>query len=161
MTGEKWDRQDLYEKVWQFLLRKLAVEYSISDVALAKVCRKLEIPLPGLGHWTKIACGHSIPRPRLPEVENLPELIRQIRETETPLLPEDAPELTRIERVATSATPSVTKAMLAHPLIEKTRAALTGVRATYGKLWASQELECLDPADHEELFSAGTAHWRL
>jgi len=33
---------ELYEKVWQFTLRKLAVEYGISDVGLAKVCRKLE-----------------------------------------------------------------------------------------------------------------------
>ena len=53
-----WNRQELYEKVWQFPLRTLAAEYGISDVGLAKVCRKLEIPLPGLGHWTKIACGH-------------------------------------------------------------------------------------------------------
>ena len=65
MIREKWDRQDLYEKVWQFPLRKLGAEYKISDVALAKICRKLEIPLPGLGHWTKIACGHTIPRPPL------------------------------------------------------------------------------------------------
>jgi hypothetical protein len=49
---ETWNRQELYEKVWQFPLRKLATEYGISDVGLAKVCRKLDIPLPGLGHWT-------------------------------------------------------------------------------------------------------------
>src|SRR5882762_3082831 len=116
MIREKWDRQDLYEKVWQFPLRKLGAEYKISDVALAKICRKLEIPLPGLGHWTKIACGHTIPRPPLAEVGNLPVLIRQVREPETPILPEDAPELERIERLASTATPAVTKAMLAHPL---------------------------------------------
>jgi hypothetical protein len=33
-----------------------------SDVALAKVCRKLEIPLLGLGHWTKAGdSGHNFP----------------------------------------------------------------------------------------------------
>ncbi len=101
--------------------------------------------IPGLGHWTKIACGHTIPRSPLPQVENPPLLIRQIREPETPVLPEDAPELERIERLATTATPSVTKAMLVHPLVEKTRAALTGARTNnQGKLWASQELEWLD-----------------
>ncbi len=141
----KWDRQELYEKVWQFPLRKLAGEYKVSDVALAKVCRKLQIPLPGLGHWTKIACGHTIPRPPLPEVQNLPVLIRQVREPETPVLREDASELETIERVATSATPSVTKAMLAHPLIEKTRSALSGAHTSNQvKLWASQEVEWLD-----------------
>ncbi|SRR6266404_270169 len=143
--NSKWDRQELYENVWQFPLRKLAIEYKISDVGLAKICRRLEIPLPGLGHWTKIACGHSIPRPPLPEVENLAVLIRQVREPETPVLPEDAPELERIERLATTVTPSVTKAMLAHQLIEKTRSVLSQGRTTiHGKLWASQELEWLD-----------------
>jgi hypothetical protein len=117
--------QVLYDKVWQFPLRKLAGEYNVSDVALAKVCRKLEIPLPGLGHWTKIACGHAIPRPPLPEVANLPALIRQVREPETPILLEDEPELEVIERIAAGATPPVTKAMLAHSLIEKTKSALS------------------------------------
>ncbi len=147
MIREKWDRLALYERVWQLPLRKLAADYNISDVGLAKVCRKLQIPLPGLGHWTKIACGHTIPRPPLPQVENLPVLIRQIRERELeiPVLPEDAPELERIERIEASTTPPVTKAMLAHPLVERTRAALTGAPTnTHGKLWASQELEWLD-----------------
>lgn len=133
--------------MWQFPLRKLAAEYKISDVALAKVCRKLKIPLPGLGHWTKIACGHTIPRPPLPQVENLPLLIRQIREREPeiPVLPEDAPELERIERLATTATPPMTRAMLTHPLIEKTRSALREGRTTIqGKLGASRDAEWLD-----------------
>jgi hypothetical protein len=97
---------ELHEKVWQFPLSKLAAEYGISDVGLAKVCRKLEIPLPGLGHWTGIAGGHTIARPPLPAMENAPVLIRQTREPETPILPEDIPELERIERVA-EATDSI------------------------------------------------------
>jgi hypothetical protein len=79
-SNSTWNRQELYEKVWQFPLRKLAVEYGISDVGLAKVCRKLKIPLPGLGQWTRIACGDTIARPPLPVMENIPVLIRQIRE---------------------------------------------------------------------------------
>jgi len=64
MHSSKWDRQELYEKVWQLPLRKLAAEYGVSDVALGKVCRKLQIPLPGHGHWTKIECGHTISHKR-------------------------------------------------------------------------------------------------
>ena len=143
--NSKWDRQELYEKVWQFPLRKLAAEYNISDVGLAKICHKLRIPLPGLGHWTKIACGHTIPRPPLPEVENLPVLIRQIREPKTPILPEDVPKLEVIARVEARTTPTVTKAMLAHSLIEKTKSALSGARTTdRGVLWAGREVDWLD-----------------
>ena len=144
-TNCEWNRQELYEKVWQFPLRKLATEYGISDVGLAKVCRKLDIPLPGLGHWTKIACGHSISRPPLPAMENVPVLTRQVRKGETPVFAEDTPELGRIERVATGAPPSLTRAMLAHPLIERTRVALSQSRSSSGeKLWASREAEWLD-----------------
>jgi hypothetical protein len=50
-------------------------------------------------------------------MENVPALIRQIRESETPRLSEDAPKLERIELVAAATAPPVTKAMLAHPLI--------------------------------------------
>ncbi len=143
--NSKWDRQELYQKVWQFPLRKLAAEYNTSDVGLAKICQKLKIPLPRLGHWTKIACGHTIPRPPLPAVENLPTLYRQVREDKTPILSEDAPKLETIERVEAIATPTVTRAMLAHPLIEKTRQALKEGRTTdHGKLWASREAEWLD-----------------
>jgi len=143
--NSQWDRHELYERVWQFPLRKLAAEYSISDVGLAKICHKLKIPLPGLGHWTKIACGHTIPRPPLPEVENLPVLIRQVREPKTPILAEDAPELERIERIEAGTTPAVTKAMLAHPLVEKTKSALTGARANdRGVLWLGRDVESLD-----------------
>lgn len=81
---ETWNRQELYEKVSRFPLRKLAAEYRISDVGLAKVCRKLDIPLPGLGHWTKIAYGHAILRPPLPAMETVPALMRQVREPQAP-----------------------------------------------------------------------------
>jgi hypothetical protein len=143
--NSKWNRQELYEMVWQSPLRKLAADYKMSDVGLAKICRKLKIPLPGLGHWTKIACGHTIPRPPLPAMDNVPVVIRKIREPETPVLPEDAPELERIERVAAATTPPVTKAMLAHPLIEKTRVVLSESRSREGeKLWGGRETEWLD-----------------
>src|ERR1700691_2333016 len=143
--NSKWDRDELYGKVWQSPLQKLATEYGISDVGLAKVCRKLEIPLPGLGHWTKIAFGHSIPRPPLPALENVPVLLRQIRSPEIAVLPEDTPELERIKRIALSSTPIVTKAMLAHPFIEKTRQVLNNSPCkNRKKIQVSRDLERLD-----------------
>ena len=141
----EWGRQELYEKVWQVPLRKLAAEYNMSDVGLAKVCRKLGIPLPGLGHWAKIACGHAIARPPLPAMENVPVLIREIREPKTPVLPEDEVKLEVIERVAAATTPPVTKAMLAHPLVEQTRSLLSESRSKDGeKLWGGRETEWFD-----------------
>jgi hypothetical protein len=46
---------------------KLAKEFDISGVGLAKVCRASNIPLPPLGHWTKLEHGKATPQPVLPE----------------------------------------------------------------------------------------------
>ena len=46
-------RAELYQFVWSEPLRKLSKRFGISDVALAKRCRAANIPLPGLGYWTK------------------------------------------------------------------------------------------------------------
>jgi hypothetical protein len=60
-------RQDLYEQVWLTPMRKLAIGYGVSDVALAKTCRRLEIPVPGRGYWNKVQNGRKVrPRPDLP-----------------------------------------------------------------------------------------------
>lgn len=45
---------------------RLAERYGISDVALAKVCRKLNVPVPERGYWAKLAAGRKIPVTPLP-----------------------------------------------------------------------------------------------
>lgn len=46
----------------------LARDYGVSDVALAKTCRKLGVPLPPRGHWAKLQHGKRVPpRPPLPK----------------------------------------------------------------------------------------------
>lgn len=62
----KLDREDLYRRVWATPVTKLAKELDISDVGLAKACRKAGIPLPPVGYWAKVAHGKSVPRPALP-----------------------------------------------------------------------------------------------
>lgn len=59
-------RNNLYERVWSSPLRKLAAEFGISDVGLAKSCRRHAIPTPPMGHWTRVEHGKGYPRPPLP-----------------------------------------------------------------------------------------------
>jgi hypothetical protein len=61
-------RQELYQKVWSEPLRTIAKQLGISDVALAKRCRKLNIPLPGLGYWAKKAAGYKLRQKALPSL---------------------------------------------------------------------------------------------
>jgi len=60
------NRVELYEKVWSIPMRKLAKEFGISDVGLAKLCRRHAIPLPGLGYWARIQHGQKPAKDSLP-----------------------------------------------------------------------------------------------
>jgi hypothetical protein len=63
----RYNRDLLYDEVWKQPMWTLAKKYGISDVGLAKACRKLGVPLPGLGYWAKKAAGKKVPkRPPLP-----------------------------------------------------------------------------------------------
>lgn len=61
-----YERQVLFEQVWTRPLRTVAAEHGISDVALAKICKKLGVPTPGRGYWARLAAGKPAPRPDLP-----------------------------------------------------------------------------------------------
>lgn len=47
-------REELDAQVWSEPMVRLAERYGVSDVAPAKVCRKLEIPVPPRGYWRRI-----------------------------------------------------------------------------------------------------------
>jgi hypothetical protein len=60
-------REELYEQVWTTPLLRLAVQYGVSNVALGKTCRRLNIPTPGRGYWARLAAGEKLKRPPLPK----------------------------------------------------------------------------------------------
>jgi len=49
-------REELYERVWSKPATKLAAEFGISDVALGKICRKLNIPKP----FPRLLAAHRV-----------------------------------------------------------------------------------------------------
>lgn len=60
--AHSFTRQQLYELVWVKPMWKLAKEMGISDVCLAKACRRTDIPTPGLGYWAKLKHGKKVRR---------------------------------------------------------------------------------------------------
>ena len=60
-------REELYEKVWQKPTVKIAEEFGISDVMIAKFCRKMDIPKPPPGYWRRIEIGAKIKQTPLPK----------------------------------------------------------------------------------------------
>jgi hypothetical protein len=59
-------RQQLYELVWSGPITTLAKSLSLSDVGLAKACRRGDIPLPPRGYWARLNAGKLVIRPPLP-----------------------------------------------------------------------------------------------
>ena len=62
------ERADLYERIWTSPIQTVAKELGISDVALAKICKKLNVPRPPRGHWAKVRHGARTSRPALPKL---------------------------------------------------------------------------------------------
>ncbi|MBX3549071.1 MAG: hypothetical protein KIT15_12355 [Xanthobacteraceae bacterium] len=62
----EFTRFELYELVWSQPMTALSAEVGISSVALAKHCKKLNVPVPGRGYWARIAAGQPIDKPALP-----------------------------------------------------------------------------------------------
>lgn len=62
----EFTRVELYELVWSQPMTTLSTEAGISNVALAKHCKKLNVPVPGRGYWARMAAGQPIDKPALP-----------------------------------------------------------------------------------------------
>jgi hypothetical protein len=69
-------RSQLYKLVWSKPVRDVAADFGISDVALAKRCRALNIPLPWRGYWEIVAAG------RMPRFDYAPSGELRLHATE-------------------------------------------------------------------------------
>ena len=98
---EKYDREELYRKVWEQPMLKVAEEYGVSAVALGKTCRKLSVPACR-GHWAKLAHGHAgSKKPPLPKLEKIPVIYRSPVEPKRPAISnQNDPELQRHQPIA-------------------------------------------------------------
>lgn len=60
-------RLDLYKKVWETPVAQLSKEYGLSDVGLAKICKKYDIHRPPRGYWARKAAGQHLKKEPLPK----------------------------------------------------------------------------------------------
>ncbi len=95
----KITREELYEQVWQEPMTKLAKKYNISDVGLAKICKKMEIEKPWLGYWAKVQHGIKVKRPNLKKASEkcqqvvlLSKLRKEIKPISTVIIKAEANE---------------------------------------------------------------------
>jgi hypothetical protein len=88
----RFTREELYALVWSKLMSKLAKELSVSDVAVAKACRRAGIPSPDVGYWAKVRHGKKVARTPLPPSPSKTTAVVQISLGPSNLLRGLAPE---------------------------------------------------------------------
>ncbi len=62
-----YDREKLYREIWAEPMSTVATRYGVSDVYLRRICKQMDIPLPGRGYWQRLAAGGEPKIPSLPE----------------------------------------------------------------------------------------------
>jgi hypothetical protein len=63
-------REALYKLVWSEPTRTLSKRFGISDVGLAKACKRADVPTPDRGYWARVAAGQECRRTPLPPSES-------------------------------------------------------------------------------------------
>lgn len=118
---EVYEREKLYEEVWAEPVKIVAQRYGVSDVALAKTCRKLAIPLPGRGYWARLRSGQKMKRTPLPKLPaGVPETLPVYHASPPPTEREASPETAaRMEKESEAEAAIVVAETLErpHPLV--------------------------------------------
>ena len=94
VTGEYniYNREKLYEEIWSKPVVEVALKYGVSDVAIHKICKALNIPAPPRGYWAKLRTGEKVEKIPLPPTNGATEIkgaktFESIKITETSLQP--------------------------------------------------------------------------
>jgi hypothetical protein len=130
------EREELYCQVWAEPIFRLAPKYGISNVALKKICKKLNVPTPPRGYWAKIQNHIRLERTPLPKIKYDQPKVHELNMNRSPvanskpekpgpaLLPEALEAIERIESWPTIKVPRNLRN--AHPLVKKTLEELSG-----------------------------------
>jgi hypothetical protein len=57
-------KEELSKQVWSKPTSELAKDYNVSDVAIAKLCKKLGVDKPPRGYWRLVETGNVCPIPQ-------------------------------------------------------------------------------------------------
>jgi hypothetical protein len=127
METVRLTREELYARVWSEPMRTLAKHYGLSDVGLAKTCKRLRVPVPGRGYWAKKAAGHSVkPKllPILPPNQTITDrevtLAHSLVPVEQPSLPLLLRQLIEFERSPENLIVVSDSLRTPHPLVKQT-----------------------------------------
>lgn len=96
-------RAELIDMIWRVPAASVAPTLGLSDVGLAKICKKHAIPRPGRGYWARKAAGKPIPIAVLPpcprpELETIVFNMSPAAAADAVRSPEEPPEIAAVCR---------------------------------------------------------------
>ena len=139
----KISRKELYEQVWAEPVTQLARRYGFSDVWLAKICRKYNIPRPPRGYWARKRSGQKIPKTPLPKGKDNPVIkiyVRPLDFKEKDVIEKEAVSLKRV--IPDIIVPEVLKDP--RPLIETSSEILSSCKSDSSGIVIPSGDHCLD-----------------
>lgn len=135
-------REGLYEQVWSAPVRDVAKGHGLSDVGLAKVCRKLRVPVPSRGYWQRQAAGKEVERDPLPPVEEgqpLDHVSRVWRDPRAAELGDDTQALLAREQEADGSLTVPERLRRPHRLVRDAKSILRSLKGDWRSLGALQK----------------------
>lgn len=118
----KLTREDLYERVWKKPTVKVAEDFGISDVMVAKLCRKMDVPKPPPGYWQKLKAGAKIKATLLPKLKKSTEefvYVKRVSKEDVVMVSESVQKLIDKEDLPENKIEVVDSFDIVHPLISK------------------------------------------
>jgi hypothetical protein len=145
----KLTREELYERVWVTPATRLAKEFGLSDVALGKLCRKMDVPKPYPGYWQQLAAGRRVHKEPLPPIkQGVPAATYFYpRHPVEPFRPGDGEVLARVAQEDDPVNKITVSETLhgAHSLVSQTRQVLEKDKPDdYGMLSWSWDQRCMN-----------------
>jgi hypothetical protein len=148
------DRETFYKQVWTVPMTQLALKYGISDVGLAKVCRRYQVPRPPRGYWARVEAGQKPHRPPLPKTHD--ETLKRVQinganMSQPSMNPADRDPRDRIIVGAALSNP--------HPMVEIARHQLAAVAANAKTMVKSDAQTAVDIRVRPETIDRALRIW--
>lgn len=80
-----FQREKLYEEIWQLSLSKVAKKYEVPYQKLKDACEEANIPLPSQSYWSNFYMGNHVPKEPLPESSCTTVIVRFSLRTISPV----------------------------------------------------------------------------
>lgn len=144
------DRRELYDQIWATPASQLCRKFGISDVGLAKLCKRYSVPRPPRGYWAKKRNGKPTRRlPLPPDPDETPSTI-EIHPTpprEKKVVSPAAEKRITAEKATGPAIVVRVRLNAPHPLVDRTRDRLGSAKPDYHLgLLRPNDKGCLDVA---------------